>query len=203
VLQSNNQHAAGEFWILKDGTEFERYEHPKWGSGELEVITRLNPGDSISHASIVFWNLKPRTRKNVAPEIQDAARARRLSTDYSFPVSGVYQVKAAYTVIIDREGPPLKIESEPIMITFSEPVGENKEVWDKIKDRGHIGYFLQEKDLPPTYLSESNDFFNEVQRLIGDHPNSGIINSMKEALWILRERQNKADSLLRSRSPQY
>ena len=70
-------------------------------------------------------------------------------------------------------------------ITITEPNGENLDVWNKIKDNGDIGYFLQEGDLirGRYYTAEERaKFQQEVQQIISEHPNSFYAQSLRQSL---------------------
>jgi len=48
-------------------------------------------------------------------------------------------------------GVPKFVDSEPIAITVEEPIGEDLEVWNRIKNDGKFAFFIQVEDILQKY----------------------------------------------------
>jgi hypothetical protein len=77
-----------------------------------------------------------------------------------------------------------KVESEPIKIVINEPVGEDLEVWNKIKDNGNFAYFIQEDEIriPSFKPDEREKFSKEFEQIINQYPNSLYTQSFRLSL---------------------
>ena len=135
-----------------------------------------------------MWNLKPEN-----PATSNSTEAR-VMTDYAFSFTGNYFIK----VILGVSSPNrlIKIESQPIKVAIEEPAGENLLVWKKIKDRGDLGYFIQQDDfLIPSYkVEEREKLQREIEQIIIEYPDTIISSQLKKSL----EKFQKNEQLIKS-----
>jgi hypothetical protein len=135
-----------------------------------------------------LWNLKPEN-----PATSNSTEAR-VMTDYAFSFTGNYFIK----VILGVSSPNrlIKIESQPIKVAIEEPAGENLLVWKKIKDRGDLGYFIQQDDfLIPSYkVEEREKLQREIEQIIIEYPDTIISSQLKKSL----EKFQKNEQLIKS-----
>ncbi len=180
-------------WISNDGRTFERYEHTKWGVGEADTIAKIKSGQSVVNSASVFWNSTPTVSGTIAPDNLQRATAGKIQTHYAFPIAGVYYVKAAYTVRTAKQTEAVQIESEPIRVLITQPVGDDLTVWEKIKDRGDIAYFIQEGEIPisNSRAHEKANFEREIEAIIEQYPDSLIVNQMEQSLRSFRAKEEK------------
>lgn len=198
VIVNGLRHLDGylSVWISKDGRIFEKYDHRKWGTGDSMRITTLKPNESTINKAWVFYNSKPRFSDSVTPEIAQRESAGRILTDYAFPESGVYLLKASYSIYLAGESEAVRIESSPVTINITEPTGDDLRAWNKIKDKGDIAYFMQEGDfLIPSYKSEERAKLQvEIEGILAEHPNSIYAGPLRQSLekYTANEEKRKA-----------
>ena len=141
----------------------------------------LRPQEQKWTRQSVFWNYKPQVshlNKDAAkPEIEN-----RILSDYVFTEGGVYLIKGCTALLIN--GKWKVVDSDPIEITITEPVGDDLEVWNKIKDNGEFAHFLQEGDMTRGYHKpeERAKLQQAVEEILGDHPNSFYAQSLSQSL---------------------
>jgi hypothetical protein len=164
-------------FISTDKKIFKQYKHSRVKD---TLGGALKAGDTFKSRSGILWNFDQ--TKITASGNRDNLRKTHIVTDYAFPTSGEYFVKAILTV--PRNNNSLKIESEPIQIKIQEPTGENLEVWNKIKDNGDFAYFIQEGDtrIPSNKSEERNRFLKEVEQILSAYPNSFYAESLQQSL---------------------
>lgn len=150
-----------------------------WGTVDAECHNLLKAGDKIEIPSVkVLWNYKI----NVNHLNEDAAKEHtrgKITNDYAFPEAGIYYIKAwAFN------NGTSKLESEPIQITIEKPIGEDLEVWNKIKDNGDFAYFIQagEINIPSYKTQEKTEFLKQVEQIIIDYPNSFYSEFLRQNL---------------------
>lgn len=163
--------------ISQDGINYKEYSHANWGTADIKRgYISLKPGESVETSVKILWNYVP----NVA-NISRISK-KQLITNYAFPTKGNYFVKAISQIQLSNKIE--KIESEPVQITLEKPVGDDLEVWNKIKDNGEIAYFIQEGDLRiPSYKTEERENLRqEIEQIIIDHPNSFYAESLRQSL---------------------
>lgn len=151
----------------RNGSDFIDSDHPRWGIVDIYAKTVLNPNESSKASGAILWQwLK-----------QDVP-------GFKFSNPGIYYIKARYSILVEGENDRIVLESEPIKIKIEEPVGENLEVWNKIKDNGNFAYFIQEGDiLIPSYKTkERKKFQQEIEQIINQYPNSFYAESLQQSL---------------------
>ncbi len=170
-----------KIWIAFEDQRFNEYSNNAWGlidgRGKL-----LQPGESYKSDAAILWNLKPQT-SHLNVDAAKRASNDRIMTDYAFSMAGTYQVKAVVS-IPDNNSPGTwtKIESKPIQITITEPVGDDLKVWKLIKDNGDIAYLIQQNDTPTYRDEKAEKLLREIEQIANDYPNSFLAGQMKEKL---------------------
>ncbi|MGH9948644.1 MAG: hypothetical protein ACRD6X_15815 [Pyrinomonadaceae bacterium] len=170
-----------KIWIAFEGQEFKQYSNSSWGlldgSGKL-----LQPEQSYKSDAVILWNRKPQTA-HLNFEAARRASKDMVVTDYAFPIAGNYKVKAvASTPDVNTPGTWTKIESKPIQITITEPIGDDLKVWNLIKDNGDIAYLIQQNDTPTYHDEKAEKLLKEVEQIARDFPDSFLAGQMKEKL---------------------
>ena len=160
-------------WIAFDGQEFNQYKNTSWGRMEQSGPI-LQPGQSFISQANFLWNSKPKTL-NLNPDVGKG----RIMNDYAFPKVGVYFIKAMATV---PGNTPMKIESKPIQIVINEPIGNDLEVWNLIKDNGDFAYFIQQGGTPTYQDEKAEKLLEEIEQIAQNYPNSVLGGQMKQKL---------------------
>ncbi len=76
-----------------------------------------------------------------------------------------------------------KIESPPVQIVISEPIGDDLKVWNKITDNGEIAYFIQYNEFRGKIKPDEREkLLNEVEQLVSNNPNSFLAIQIEESL---------------------
>lgn len=173
-------------FISKGNNNFKSYVGSRWGKDDASYgVLTLKPNESVKNTVTIFWNSKPEiSNSSTPPDVIKRATEGKILTDYAFPEKGTYHVKASYYIHLINQKDPILIESEPIQITVEEPVGEDLEVWNRIKDKGDIAYFLQEGDfkIPSNKTKEREKLQQEIEQILIDHPNSFYAKPFKQSL---------------------
>lgn len=169
--------------------DLKKYSHSQWGISDTKCGNlALKPQDKIEIRTSLLWNFIPSVA-NV-----DRISREQLTSSYAFPKSGVYLVKAKYSVNLAEN--VVEVSSEPVEVVIEQPVGEDLEVWNKIKDNGDIAYLIQEGSLPGSYSYQASkrvQFEREVEQLVSQYPDSAIAGRLKERLRSLRVSQEKSE----------
>lgn len=171
------------FEIALENGDFKVYAGPgkSYVIDGVSTSLTIQAGKSLTIQQTILWNLNPDVAhlnvEAAKPILQD-----RILSDYAFPEVGRYRIKACTGVLMN--GKWEMVESEPISVRFTKPTGEDAYVWDKMKDRGDIAYFLQEGDLLiPTYRAKDRDkLLKEIEQLMEQYPNSIYAESIRESM---------------------
>jgi len=163
-------------WIASSNQEFKQYSNTSWGRKEYSGPT-LQPEQSFKSQATILWNNKPET-SHLNPDAAKRAAEGRIMADYAFPTAGVYLIKA----VLWFPEIKLKVESKPIQIVVNEPVGDELEVWNKIKDNGKIAYFIQKGDFPTAKDEERGKLLKEVEQIVQIYPNSFLVSQINQSL---------------------
>ncbi len=165
LTRSNNFNIDAGYlkvYISKDGKNFEKYSNPNWGRIDAAWgVVQLKPNESVKTSADVLWNEKPEV-SHLSPKSARQSSEGKILTDYVFPKAGEYFVKA--TFIVHYQMRANKIESEPIQITIEEPSGDDSAVWNKIKDRGDLAYFIQEGRFRTRKSEEQEKLKQEIEQ---------------------------------------
>ena len=176
--------------ISQDGGNFKKYSHSRWGVADVNrPPISLKSHESRETSVGILWNDIP-NELNI-----DRVADKQLVTNYAFQTKGIYLIKAKTTIhYSDKEA--VWLESAPIQIVVEEPTGDNLAVWNKIKDRGDIGFFLQEGDFKSYDPKERAKLQKEVEQLLVQYPNSIFADPIKESLKKHQENEEKAKPYL-------
>jgi hypothetical protein len=193
--------------ISKGGYDnFNQYSGAGWGKSDaFNGNIRIEPKESITNSAYVFWNSKPNISESIAPEVIKRATEGKILTSYAFPEAGDYYVKATYVIYLVSRSTPVLLESEPIKLTIEAPVGEDLEVWNKIKDDGDFAYFIQEGDIriPSHKPEEREKFLNKVEEIITLFPNSFYAESLRQSLAKFRADEAKRQESIQKLKPKH
>lgn len=150
----------------------------------------MNPKSGILDVS-GFIKIKP--DENQSNSIQVLARLKSYDqAEYVFSSAGNYDLQVSYQIQMIGQTKPIEIKSNPVKITIQEPVGENLEVWNKIKNDGNFAYFIQEGDVYIPYRTEEREkFLNKVEQIINQFPNSFYAESLRQSLTKFRADEAK------------
>ena len=172
--------------ISNSQAEFKEYTNSAWGN-KKQPKKVLEPGQAVMSQATVLSNAKPEISHLNANAAERASKGK-IMTGYAFPEAGVYYIKAV--LIIPGEN-LIKIESDPISITINQPVGEDLEVWNKVKNRSDIAYFIQENQFYAPNDEAKENFLQEVRQIIENNPNSQIVSQIKRSVDEFRAREAK------------
>ena len=175
--------------ISEDGSEYKTYEGVGAGiriDGLLPEM-KVHPGKSLIMPSSIFWNAKPEVSHLNANAARQVTKGKILS-DYVFSKPGTYFVKASLNIPGENE---LKIDSAPVQITITAPEGEDLAVWNKIRERGDIGYFLQAGDFKTPDAEARENLRREVEEIAYLYPTSSISRQIGRGLERFQSNQAK------------
>ncbi|MGI8788057.1 MAG: hypothetical protein ACR2HG_09885 [Pyrinomonadaceae bacterium] len=174
-----------EIFIAKKGESYRRYFRSDWGRKNEKVITLAsNQKHKIDDTNAtILWNGKP----DYSHLNSDAAKRadkqdNRILTDYAFPDAGTYLVKATSCLIDELKGCSVPIESKPIEIKVSEPVGEDLEVWNQIKGNRGLAMLMQKGEFDTGKEAEKQQLTNGVEQILEKYPNSIYSSYLKPNL---------------------
>ena len=168
--------SSGYLTLLIDFSNNKFKKYSAVGNGKKTSPTLLKKGEHSKSSSKILWSA------NRAGNCSDceAYQETDILTYYAFPKAGSYYIKAVLHV---SEGQKSKqIESEPIQITIKEPTGEDSEVWNIIKDREDIGFFIQEGYFRTPNSKQKEKIQQDVEQIISEYPNSLYAESLRQSL---------------------
>ena len=173
-------------FIAYENELFKRYDHSRLSERSIGI---LKAGQVVSSKSGILWNFSPIERSTNWKEMGNT----HILDYYAFPKPGLYYLKAVLGVPSNEN--PIKVESKPIKIRINEPVGEDLEVWNKIKDKQEIGYFIQEGYFRTFNSLETENLKREIEQIALKHPSSLLSKQLMQSLEKFRsaEEQRKAD----------
>ena len=157
-------------WIASSDRNFREYRGSRWGLSEGGK--GVKSGETFTSAITLLWNSKPPQYSSVSEN--------RLQTEYAFSEAGTYFIKA--TASIWDNNAKTAIESEPIQIVVKEPIGNDLEVWNLIKNNGDIALFIQEGDFQTSQTEEREKLLKGVEQITIKYPNSLLTNQLKQGL---------------------
>jgi len=195
--------SAEDLYLLQDGSQIPFIRIASKSDGEFKTYVfseqntpkkdgkippvKLVHNESLIKKLTVFWN------KNYLPEVrnlsENAAQSYtkgKILTDYAFPKSGDYYVKVVVE-LTDKNGlkSVRQVESEPVLISITEPEGDDLKVWNLMKINSDLGYFVQTGDLirGKYYLTEERaKFLSEVEQIIEQYPYSPYAESLRQSM---------------------
>ena len=168
-------------FATKNNTDFIGFGNSRWGVLDSASKTYILPNESKRTTAGILWYVD-----------SQGLPAFRLKEP------GTYYFKSRYSVLFEGEKLRIDLESEPVQITIEEPIGEDLQVWNKIKDNGNFAYFIQEGDLQiPDYKPEERTkFLQQVEQILTDHPNSFYAESLRQSLTKFRASETKRQESL-------
>ncbi len=176
--------------ISQDGGNYKQYYHSNWGLDDRPrgYIT-FKPHESRETSFGMLWNGVPNFVN------LDIVADKQLINNYAFQTKGIYLIKAKTNIhFSDKEA--IWLESSPIQIVVEEPTGDNLTVWNKIKNRGDIAYFMQEGQINYVDAPAREKLRKEVEQILNQYPNSLFANSIRESLKKHQENEEKTKSYL-------
>ncbi len=180
-------------WISADGQEYNRYSgNSNWGLEEGGGIT-LQAGKAYESQATVLWNHKI----DVARLTPEAAKGT-ITSHYAFPTKGPYFIKAVLSIPETENS--RKIESEPIQVVVEEPVGDDLEVWNSIKDNREIAYFLHNGYFLTYKDEEKEKLVEKIKQIAQRYPRSFLGGQLQQNLEKFRvEEKIRKESLEKAR----
>lgn len=172
-------------YIAYEGEPFKKYNHSRVKERSWWM---LKAGQSVKSSSGILWNFSPKETSTTWKEMGDTD----ILSYYAFPKAGVYTVKAVLGIPNNEK--PITVESKPIQIVINEPVGDDLEVWNILKDREDIGFFIQENYFRTSNPQEAKKLIKKVEQISLKHPNSLIANQAGQSL----EKFRANDAIIKS-----
>lgn len=151
----------------RSGQKSVEYMNPKWGILELNGITKIKANEGLSNNVSVLARLEP---ENVAK--------------FFYTKAGTYSVKVSYEIRYPGQEKAQVLESDPIELRIVEPVGDDLTVWNRMKNNGAIGYFIQHGDthILSYKTEERKKLKEEVEQIIEQYPDSFYAASLTDSL---------------------
>lgn len=188
-----NVHPHGgdlKFYVSSDGENYKRFVSPGIRSMEGgRSLLKLDTGDSVGGPVKLFWNDKPKLT-NLAPSAVDKISRDRILTSFVFPEPGKYFVRAELFNVAINGGAGVTLTSKAVEVRVSQPSGEDLLVWEKIKDRPDIAFFLQEGWFRKVSASDRNLLEDELASLVVTYPSSRIARKVGKSLQRFKEKQS-------------
>jgi hypothetical protein len=173
-------------FIASDDQKFKQYT-PGGVRGKTSGFY-IKPGQTIKSQATVLWNKKPRPQELGAVYAKDL-----IKTDYAFPEPSVYLIKASLLIPGETR---IVIESVPIQIVVNEPVGNDLKVWNLIKNKPEIGYFLQQDEFRTYKDDEKEKLLKEVKQIAEEYPHGILSNQLGQSLEKFRESEKRRKEFL-------
>jgi hypothetical protein len=186
-----------EIYISADGKSYRECTNTvRKKYDELRQSLKLRPNESVVSQETILWNSDSNSDDSVRPW-----KVGRVLTDYVFLKASDYYIKVKYAIYLTAK--PVWIESKPVKITITEPIGEDLEVWNKIKDRGDFAYFIQYGDLLKPYdkTEQQAKFQAEVEQILTDYPNGFYAASLRTNLDKFKASEAKRCELMEKMKP--
>lgn len=189
-------------FIAREGGEFKRYWGYGWGTKRGKMIN-LAPGESHAYPEFKILYQGEIDTRGLSETAARSKTEGNVTTAYAFPEPGVYFVKgvSVYTDEVPTlsKNSPVEInsiESEPVKIVITEPVGEDLEVWKRIKGNAEISLLMQDKEFNTASQSKKETLTSEVEQIIQRHPNSVYAGYLGAGLEKFRANEAKRNKLL-------
>lgn len=158
-----------KIFIAGENGEYQSYFGPGWGR--------------ITGALL---NLKP-TQSHKFEEVVILCKSVAKVQVFSEP--GIYFIKGLSYI----NGNSTEIESEPIQIIINKPVGDDLEIWNRIKDNRQIAYLMQNDEFNTSKLNDKFDldindddkkakYIREVEQILEKYPSSTYSSYLEPSL---------------------
>ncbi|MDQ3799834.1 MAG: hypothetical protein M3384_10305 [Acidobacteriota bacterium] len=176
-------------YISQNGAEFKKYYNSTWGRANASrAYIQIKPGQHIKTSATVFWNAVPRV---VRP---DRLQQKPVDTYYAFPQANTYYLKAVFTLYFENK--PNKIESEPIQVIIEEPTGDDFAVWNKIRNRSELAFFIQEGNFLTSKPEEKEKLRQEAEEIFNQYAETVIGRQIGRSLEKFRTLEEKSKTYL-------
>jgi len=159
-----------------------QYAHSGWGTKKTGMIT-IKAGEVIRSQASMLWNFSPLGRVANLDSVKD----NLIVSNLAFDTAGVYQLKA---VLVIPGDPQIRVESEPIPIRITEPLADDRKVWDLIKENGDLAYFIQEGELQNENGRRKERLLTIVRKIIREHPESLLAAQVRASLEKYQGKEN-------------
>lgn len=183
--------ARGSFvvFIATPRGEFKQYRFNGLAFGEKQFAN----GRSLLFSDDVLLNQRPETA-----HLSDYGRKQlekgMLLTDYAFQEPGTYRLKGLLVFNVFLKGAdgavtvraPLA-ESEEIVVEIKKPGGEDLKVWEIIQSDRRLGFFMTANYIPRLPITDEQ-FLNEIEKIVIDHPDSYLAGIIKTKIELYRTR---------------
>lgn len=175
--------------VSTDGENYKRFVTPGINSIEGGFgLLKLDTGDSFEIPVNIFWNDRPKLA-HLSPAAADRVSRDRILTSLVFPEAGTYFVRAELANAVVN-GVSATLKSKAVEIRVSQPLGDDAIVWEKIKDRPDIAFFLQEGWFRKVNAAERNLLEDELASLVATYPSSRIAHKVGKSLKRFKEKQS-------------
>jgi len=160
-----------KLYIASSDQQFKKYFDSNWKRGKMPGVTPGAGQSKKSQTDILLWNFSPANRFSNLEEFDKS----HIMTDYAFLKSGVYFIKAFLII----PGQHLeKMEIKPLQIVINEPKGEDLEVWNKIKNEGEVGYFIQHGSV----RTDKEKVLQSVEKILQEYADSYLTDGLTQKL---------------------
>ncbi|MFV0389414.1 MAG: hypothetical protein ACK5NT_11745 [Pyrinomonadaceae bacterium] len=144
------------------------------------IAIPLELNEKIQKQQPLLYNAASDTSHLNRNEVARQSKSR-IMTNFVFDTPGRYFIKIKL-LIPDEENVSV-IESSPIQITMIEPQGHNRAIWNRIRNRGDIAYFLQTGNfLEQGDPVKEKEFKKEIEVLTIEYPNTYVSNRLGQIL---------------------
>jgi hypothetical protein len=167
-------------FISKESLPFKEYLGPGWGTRDRAPSkpTTLNPGQAFGTDATILWNQTIET-SHLNPAYAQQQGSERLSNAYALGKPGTYDIKVVLRDPTTREN----LESIPVQLTVAEPQGEDRDVWEEIRDDANYGLFMQSGGLLESPEEQKTiRIALSLENLLSRHPNSKYAPVMRSGL---------------------
>lgn len=164
-------------YVSPDRVNYTEYVGPSWGSLDSPTRkTKLAYGEDTADRTTMLYN-RTVPHAHLTPQYAERIRKERLDSEFAFTSVGRYWLIAVF-----RNG-KARIESEPVAIDVSEPVGVEGTVWEQMKTDGAYALFLQTGEMKyyPGSQKEA-DFKEKLRQISVEYPNTGAGRQIGERL---------------------
>ncbi len=183
-------------FVAYESGDFKKYLGPRWSVKDAGVsFIKLSPGKSYQTEATMLCNpVIDTAHLNPSAAAQAIKDENFVDGLYTLSQPGSYYIKA---VLYDTDSVH-KIESEPVRIIEEEPLGDDIQFWETIKNDRNYGYFIQ-----TGHLNESNNgsktmrIVGKLEQLLSSNPNSRYAAMITHGLSkhrSLMEKLNKVSS---------
>lgn len=168
------------FFVAYKDEKFKQYSGPGWalrGSGFTPEVTLETGSATEISATMLYHNRKDTS--HLSPAYAQRINDREVNGEFVFDLTGVYFLKAIYFDSKTKR----ELESEPVEINVTEPVGFDAVVWEQIKTDGAFAYFLHTGGVKYQEDSaEAQKFVEKLKSITSDYPNTNFSERLNEGL---------------------